>query len=76
MTPVGSERRCAPLTGRNVNDVSTGGLRDAIAGRPFMDFEEWDQNQRKWARGWRSLIFPGLFLVYLGQTAHGIGVHA
>ena len=41
-----------------------------------MDFDEWDQNQRKWARGWRSLIFPGLFLLYLGQTAHGIGVHA
>ncbi len=30
----------------------------------------------EWARGWRSLIFPGLFLIYLGQTAHGIGVHA
>jgi two-component system, NarL family, sensor histidine kinase DesK len=76
VTPVDSERRCASLTGRNVKDVSTGGLRDAIAGRPFMDFDEWDQNQRKWARGWRSLIFPGLFLLYLGQTAHGIGVHA
>jgi two-component system sensor histidine kinase DesK len=59
-----------------VDAVHPGGLRDAIAGRPFMDFEEWDQNQRKWARGWRSLIFPGLFLLYLGQTAHGIGVHA
>ena len=51
-------------------------LRDAIAGRPFEDFDEWDENQRKWARGWRSLIFPGVFLLYLGQTAHGVGVNS
>ena len=30
-------------------------------------------NQRRWARGWRSLDLPRLFLLYLGQTAHGIG---
>src|SRR5262249_31866938 len=27
---------------------------------------------RKWAQGWRRLIFPGVFLIYLAQTAHGV----
>jgi two-component system sensor histidine kinase DesK len=29
----------------------------------------WLDNQRQWARGWRRLVFPGAFLVYLVQTA-------
>ena len=28
----------------------------------------WVANQRKWARGWRRTIFPGIFLVYLVQV--------
>jgi two-component system sensor histidine kinase DesK len=27
---------------------------------------------RKWATGWRRLVFPGVFLVYLGQALQGV----
>lgn len=27
---------------------------------------------RKWASGWRRLMFPGVFLIYLGQTLSGL----
>ena len=29
---------------------------------------EWVVYQRKWARGWRRTVFPGIFLVYLLQV--------
>ena len=29
---------------------------------------EWVADQRKWARGWRRTVFPGIFLVYLLQV--------
>ena len=29
---------------------------------------EWVAGQRKWARGWRRVVFPGVFLVYLLQV--------
>jgi two-component system, NarL family, sensor histidine kinase DesK len=51
-------------------------LRDAIAGKPFEDFDEWGGSPRRWARGWRSLIFPGAFLLYLGQVLHGVSVYS
>jgi two-component system, NarL family, sensor histidine kinase DesK len=59
-----------------VNGVEQPGVRDAIAGRPFEDLDEWSEDQRKWARGWRSLIFPGFFLLYLGQVLHGVGIYS
>jgi two-component system sensor histidine kinase DesK len=34
-----------------------------------------EKQRRKW-RGWRRYIFPGIWLVYLGQTAGGIGKHS
>jgi two-component system sensor histidine kinase DesK len=33
-------------------------------------------DQRPWARGWRRFVFPGVFLIYLGQTARGVGAHS
>jgi two-component system sensor histidine kinase DesK len=33
-------------------------------------------HQTRWAGGWRRIVFPGVFLVYLGQTVHGISVHS
>jgi hypothetical protein len=59
-----------------VNGVEQPGVVEAIAGRPFEDFDEWDESPRKWARGWRSLIFPGFFLLYLGQVVHGVSVYS
>jgi two-component system sensor histidine kinase DesK len=38
--------------------------------------DDWSDEQRRWAQGWRSLVFPGVFLLYLAQTAHGIGQHS
>ena len=32
--------------------------------------------QRMWAGGWRRYVFPGLWLVYLGQTADGVHNHS
>jgi two-component system sensor histidine kinase DesK len=34
-----------------------------------------DEQRRKW-RGWRRLIFPGIWLIYLGQTAAGVSEHS
>ncbi|HET6876214.1 MAG TPA: sensor histidine kinase [Jatrophihabitans sp.] len=31
---------------------------------------------RIWDKGWRRYVFPGLWLIYLGQTAGGVGKHA
>jgi two-component system sensor histidine kinase DesK len=59
-----------------VTAVEPGGVRDAFVGRPFADMDEWDRNRRRWARGWRAIIFPGVFLLYLGQTVHGISLYS
>jgi two-component system sensor histidine kinase DesK len=32
--------------------------------------------QAKWASGWRQIFFPSVFLLYLGQVAHGLSLHA
>jgi two-component system sensor histidine kinase DesK len=37
---------------------------------------EWVAIQRKWARGWRSIVFPGVFLVYLVQVAAGVAQYS
>lgn len=41
----------------------------------------WVAEQHKWARGWRRIVFPGVFLAYLVQVAvvlpkdaHGVGL--
>jgi two-component system sensor histidine kinase DesK len=31
---------------------------------------------RRWATGWRRVVFPGIFCFYLGQTAHGVAIHS
>ncbi|MET0460778.1 MAG: histidine kinase [Ilumatobacteraceae bacterium] len=36
----------------------------------------WDVDQRRWASGWRGIVVPGAFLLYLAQTAHGVGQHS
>ena len=33
---------------------------------------EWVAGQVKWARGWRRVVFPGIFLVYLLQVVGAI----
>ena len=37
---------------------------------------EWLANQRKWTRGWRSVVFPGVFLVYLAQVGAGVAQYS
>jgi two-component system sensor histidine kinase DesK len=37
---------------------------------------DWERERRRWHRGWRRVLFPGVWLAYLGQTAHGVGVHS
>ncbi|HEX3621458.1 MAG TPA: sensor histidine kinase [Acidimicrobiales bacterium] len=37
---------------------------------------EWDRNRQQWARGWRRYLFPGVFLLYLGQAVAGISKHS
>ena len=34
-----------------------------------------EDQRRKW-RGWRRLVFPGIWLAYLGQTAAGVSKHS
>jgi two-component system sensor histidine kinase DesK len=46
-----------------------GGLRD------LSDLEDFELRRARWASGWRRIVFPGVFLFYLGQTGHAIGVH-
>jgi two-component system, NarL family, sensor histidine kinase DesK len=37
---------------------------------------EVELRRTRWASGWRRVVFPGIFLVFLAQTAHGIEAHA
>ena len=39
---------------------------------PFADI---DARQTRWAGGWRRVVFPGVFLLYLLQTAAGVADH-
>lgn len=32
--------------------------------------------RQQWRTGWRRFVFPGIWLVYLGQTVHGVSVHS
>jgi len=45
------------------------------AGGPSAADTEAVLQRARWATGWRRLVFPGVFLVYLAQTGHGISVH-
>jgi two-component system, NarL family, sensor histidine kinase DesK len=37
---------------------------------------EWEDTRRHWAHGWRRFLFPGVFLLYLAQTAAGVDEHS
>ncbi len=37
---------------------------------------EWVAIQRKWTRGWRHVVFPGVFLVYLVQVGVGVAQYS
>jgi two-component system, NarL family, sensor histidine kinase DesK len=54
--------------------TAAGPARSAVEN--FEDLEDFDVRRARWASGWRRIVFPGVFLVYLGQTGHGIGVHS
>jgi two-component system, NarL family, sensor histidine kinase DesK len=43
------------------------------AGSPVPD--EWVAAQQRWARGWRKLVFPGIFLLYLIETVSAVADH-
>lgn len=47
---------------------------DGVDGSPTQ-FERWVADRRRWANGWRRLLFPGVFLLYLGQTVGGVLRH-
>ena len=36
----------------------------------------WVASQRKWTRGWRGVVFPGIFLVYLIQVVAGVAQYS
>lgn len=42
-------------------------------GRPDFDVV---MHRRLWAGGWRRYVFPGIWLIYLGQTVAGVRDHA
>jgi two-component system, NarL family, sensor histidine kinase DesK len=37
---------------------------------------EWLAAQRKWTRGWRRAVFPGVFLVYLAEVVGGVASYS
>ena len=39
------------------------------------DLDDFELRRARWASGWRRIVFPGVFLFYLGQTGQAIGVH-
>lgn len=46
---------------------------DPAAPDPAGQFDaEWVAAQRKWAGGWRRVVFPGVFLVYLASVISGV----
>jgi two-component system, NarL family, sensor histidine kinase DesK len=77
----------APATGRVGDPMATGaavpmatgstmvGMPVATDGapEPLLNFAA---QQTRWGGGWRRFVFPAVFLVYLGQTAHGLSVHS
>jgi two-component system sensor histidine kinase DesK len=56
-----------PGIGRSRSDQRSGAASAAAE-------VEW--RQRAWRSGWRRYVFPGLWLIYLGQTGYGIHQHA
>jgi two-component system, NarL family, sensor histidine kinase DesK len=46
------------------------------AGRLGSASAEFESRQRLWQRGWRRYVFPGLWLIYLGQTGYGVQQHS
>ncbi len=34
------------------------------------------ERRRQWRRGWRRWVFPGIWLVYLGQAVGGVSAHS
>ena len=38
--------------------------------------DAWVVEQNRWARGWRRVVFPGVFLVYLVAVASGIAQYS
>ena len=38
-------------------------------------FQSWVADRQRWSKGWRRLLFPGIFLLYLGQTYDGLQRH-
>ena len=59
-----SDRECVPS-----QPLRPWGWTGAVS---VVDAEE---QRRKW-RGWRRLVFPGIWLVYLGQTGAGVSKHS
>lgn len=50
---------------------------DAAGGRGDSGgYEDVELRRARWATGWRRVVFPGVFLFYLGQTAHGVADHS
>jgi two-component system sensor histidine kinase DesK len=37
--------------------------------------DEWAAAQQRWARGWRKIVFPGIFLLYLIETVSAVADH-
>jgi two-component system, NarL family, sensor histidine kinase DesK len=60
-------------TSRRPIDGSPSQLCGEAAAGPAPD--DWAAVQQRWARGWRRAVFPGIFLLYLIETASSVATH-
>ncbi len=51
-------------------------MTDPCEPRSGGGFQPWSLARRDSAARWRRVIFPGIWLIYLGQTAHGVSLHS
>jgi two-component system sensor histidine kinase DesK len=59
-------------SGRPIDGSPSQLCGEAAAG-PVPD--DWAAVQQRWARGWRRAVFPGIFLLYLIETASSVVSH-
>ncbi len=73
MNPVGAPITVEPGTaGPGTTEPGTFGTVASVTGPAGPAETAWVANQRKWARGWRRTVFPGIFLVYLLQVGGAV----
>jgi two-component system sensor histidine kinase DesK len=72
-SPIVTRADEAPAVGWS-SVVNAGDARRPAEVEPAV--EDWMIERRRWNAGWRRIVFPSVFLVYLAVTVNGITLHS